>query len=146
MCEPLITLTGLSVTGRPGGSKALADAYVRVTQHYRSHHPHLHERVDGSWDKGRSRTRRDRGTGQLLCLHCDQAGEFLDLIEQFEHGDEARAIRGGDLARTSCRSRPAKSPEIAHLGGNADGYSVGGRFSCTVWGLSWGPHAFANQK
>src|SRR6516164_7163812 len=87
MCEPLITLTGPSATGRPGGSKALADAYVRGTQHYRSHHPHLHERVDGSWDKGRSRTRRDRGTGQLLCLHCDQAGEFLDLIEQFEHGD-----------------------------------------------------------
>ena len=27
---------------------------------------------------------------------CGQAGEFLDL---FEHGDEARAIRGGDLAR-----------------------------------------------
>ena len=30
---------------------------------------------------------------------CDQACEFLDLIEQFEHGDEARALRGGDLAR-----------------------------------------------
>jgi hypothetical protein len=42
MCEPLITLTGPSATGRPGGSKALADAYVRVTQHYRSHHPRLH--------------------------------------------------------------------------------------------------------
>ena len=28
---------------------------------------------------------------------CDQAGEFLDLIEQFERGDEARALRGGDL-------------------------------------------------
>ena len=23
---------------------------------------------------------------------CDQAGEFLDLIEQFEHGDEERAF------------------------------------------------------
>src|SRR6516165_5426216 len=96
MCKPLITLTGPSATGRPGGSKALADAYVRVTQHYRSHHPHLYERVDGSWDKGRSRTRRDGAPDNYyVCsvCSCDQAGEFLDLIEQFEHGDEARALR-----------------------------------------------------
>src|SRR6516225_5675559 len=70
---------------------------------------------------------------------CDQAREFLDLIEQFEHGDEARAFAEEISRAKSCRSRPATSPEIAHLGGNADGSSVGGRFSCTVWGLNWGP-------
>jgi hypothetical protein len=41
-------------------------------------------------------------------------------------------------ARTSCRSRPATSPEIAHLGGNADGASVGGRFFLHCLGTELG--------
>ena len=49
-------------------------------------------------------------------------------------------------ARTSCRSRPATSPEIAHLGGNADGSSVGGCFSCTGGGLNWGPQRLDYEK
>jgi hypothetical protein len=64
-------------------------------------------------------------------------GPLLDLIE---HGDEARAF-AEEISREQVAAAhdPLRSPEIAHLGGNADGYSVGGRFSCTVWGLNWGP-------